>query len=167
MRIGHGYDVHAFAPNRKCIIGGVDIPCPIGLMGHSDADVAVHALMDALLSAARAGDIGELFPPDDSAFLNADSCELLAQVVELLARKGFVILDCDCTIAAEIPKISPYRAQMQAKLAHVIGVSPNHVGIKATTTEHLGFVGKKEGIAAWACVLLDDSQVGDCDAHLQ
>lgn len=157
MRIGHGFDVHAFTKDRPCIIGGVTIPYERGLWGHSDADVCVHALMDALLSAARLGDIGQLFPPDDPKYDNADSCKLLHEVVRRLQQSGFAIVDCDCTIAAQVPKISPYRELMRKKLAEVMDIPLEHIGIKATTTEGLGFVGRSEGIAAWACVLLEEN----------
>ena len=150
MRIGHGFDVHAFAPGRRCVLGGVDVPCEQGLLGHSDADVLVHALMDAILGALREGDIGKLFPDTDPAYEGADSIELLRRVAALAAKKGFEIVDCDCTIAAQAPKLGPYREQMRANMARAMGVAVDSVGVKATTTERLGFVGRKEGIAAWA-----------------
>lgn len=154
MRIGHGFDVHAFAPGRRCVLGGVDVPCEQGLLGHSDADVLVHALMDAILGALREGDIGKLFPDTDSAFEGADSIELLRQVAALAAKKGFEIVDCDCTVAAQAPKLGPYREQMRENMARAMGVAVDSVGVKATTTERLGFVGRKEGIAAWAVCIL-------------
>lgn len=154
MRIGHGFDVHAFAPGRRCVLGGVDIPCEQGLLGHSDADVLVHALMDAILGALREGDIGKLFPDTDPAYEGADSIELLRRVAALAAKKGFEIVDCDCTVAAQAPKLGPYREQMRENMARAMGVPVDSVGVKATTTERLGFVGRKEGIAAWAVCIL-------------
>ena len=155
MRIGHGYDVHAFAPGRKCILGGVEVPSELGLPGHSDADVLVHALMDAILGALREGDIGKLFPDDDPAYEGADSIKLLERVAALAAERGFRIVDCDCTVAAQAPKLAPYREQMRARMAAAMGVPVDAVGVKATTTERLGFVGRKEGIEAWAVALLE------------
>ena len=154
MRIGHGFDVHAFAPGRRCVLGGVDIPCEQGLLGHSDADVLVHALMDAILGALREGDIGKLFPDTDPAYEGADSIELLGRVAALAAKKGFGIVDCDCTVAAQAPKLGPYREQMRENMARALGVPVDSGGVKATTTERLGFVGRKEGIAAWAVCIL-------------
>lgn len=154
MRIGHGFDVHAFAPGRRCVLGGVDVPCEQGLLGHSDADVLVHALMDAILGALREGDIGKLFPDTDPAYEGADSIELLRRVAALAAKKGFEIVDCDCTVAAQAPKLGPYREQMRENMARAMGVAVDSVGVKATTTERLGFVGRKEGIAAWAVCIL-------------
>ena len=154
LRIGHGYDVHQFADGRRCILGGVDVPSERGLLGHSDADVLAHALADAILGAARLGDIGKLFPDTDPAYEGADSMVLLSQVATLVRKKGFSILDVDCTVAAQAPKLSPHREQMRKNLAAALGVDVEQVGVKATTTEHLGFVGRKEGIAAWAVALL-------------
>ncbi len=155
LRIGHGYDVHQFAEGRKCILGGVDVPSERGLLGHSDADVLAHALADAVLSAARLGDIGQHFPDTDPAYAGADSLVLLSRVAELVRGEGFAILDVDCTVAAQAPKLSPYRDQMRKNLAAALGVDVEAVGVKATTTEGLGFVGRKEGIAAWAVALLE------------
>lgn len=155
LRIGHGFDVHAFAEGRRLVLGGVTIPADRGLEGHSDADVVTHALMDAILGAMRAGDIGQLFPDTDPAYEGADSCLLLARVAQLARAQGFAILDCDCTIAAQVPKLAPYRSQMRKNLADAMGVSPQSVGVAATTTERLGFVGREEGIAAWAVCLLE------------
>lgn len=154
LRIGHGFDVHQFAEGRRCILGGVDVPSERGLLGHSDADVLAHALADAILGAARLGDIGKLFPDTDPAYKDADSMVLLSHVAALVRDKGFTILDADCTIAAQAPKLAPYREQMRANLAAALGVDVEQVGVKATTTEHLGFVGREEGIAAWAVALL-------------
>ena len=154
LRIGHGYDVHQFADGRRCILGGVDVPSERGLLGHSDADVLAHALAAAILGAARLGDIGKLFPDTDPAYEGADSMVLLSQVATLVRKRGFSILDVDCTVAAQAPKLSPHREQMRKNLAVALGVDVEQVGVKATTTEHLGFVGRKEGIAAWAVALL-------------
>ena len=155
LRIGHGYDVHQFAEGRRCILGGVDVPSERGLLGHSDADVLAHAVADAVLGAARLGDIGTLFPDNDPAYEGADSLVLLSRVASLVRDKGFAIVDVDCTVAAQAPKLAPYRDQMRANLAESLGVSVDNVGVKATTTEHLGFVGRKEGIAAWSVALLE------------
>lgn len=155
LRIGHGFDVHQFAEGRRCILGGVDVPSERGLLGHSDADVLAHALADAILGAARLGDIGKLFPDTDPAYEGADSLVLLSRVAALVRDKGFVILDADCTIAAQAPKLAPYREQMRANLAAALGVDASQVGVKATTTERLGCVGREEGIAAWAVALLE------------
>jgi 2-C-methyl-D-erythritol 2,4-cyclodiphosphate synthase len=161
LRIGHGFDVHQFAEGRRCVLGGVEVPYELGLLGHSDADVVTHALMDAILGALRAGDIGQLFPDDDPAFEGADSLVLLSRVMDVVRSRGARVLDCDCTIAAQAPKLAPYREQMRERLAGAMGLPVGSVGMKATTTEGLGFVGRKEGIAAWAVVLLDDGAPGD------
>ena len=154
LRIGQGYDVHAFAPGRRLVIGGVDIPYDRGLDGHSDADVLAHAVADAVLSAARLGDIGALFPDTDDAWLGADSMKLLAIVAERVADAGFEILDVDAVIIAQAPKMSLHRDAMRANLAGALGIDVECVGVKATTTEHLGFEGRGEGIAASAVALL-------------
>jgi len=154
LRIGQGMDVHAFAKGRKLIIGGVDIPHHQGLDGHSDADVLTHAIMDALLGAARAGDIGKLFPPTDPAFKDADSIKLLEHVAAHVRSLGFEIIDVDSVIAAQEPKLSPHRDQMRENLAAAMGIPVENVGVKATTTEHLGFEGREEGISATATCLL-------------
>ncbi|MEE8715638.1 MAG: 2-C-methyl-D-erythritol 2,4-cyclodiphosphate synthase [Coriobacteriales bacterium] len=155
LHIGHGYDVHAFAPGRRLVLGGVEIPYELGLDGHSDADVVAHALADAVLGATRLGDIGKLFPDTDPAFEGADSMVLLARVMDLAREHGYRLVDCDCTVAAQAPKISPYRDRMRARLAEALGVDVAAVGLKATTTEGLGFVGRREGIAAWAVALVE------------
>ncbi len=157
MHIGHGYDVHAFAEGRRLILGGVDIPHDRGLDGHSDADVVAHALADAILGAGRLGDIGGLFPDTDPAYEGADSLVLLARVMEVVSAHGLELIDCDCTIAAQAPKLSPYRDRMRENLARACGVPVSAVGLKATTTERLGFVGREEGIAAWAVALVADA----------
>ena len=154
LRIGLGMDVHAFAPGRQLIIGGVDIPHYQGLDGHSDADVLAHAIMDALLGATRAGDIGKLFPPDDPAFKDADSIKLLERVTQKVRELGFRILDVDSVIAAQEPKLSPYRDDMRENLARAMGISPDNVGVKATTTERLGYEGREEGVTAYATCLV-------------
>ena len=157
LRIGHGYDVHRFAEGRRLILGGVDVPSERGLLGHSDADVLAHALADAILGAARLGDIGKLFPDTDPAYEGADSLVLLSRVAKLVEEKGFKILDADCTVAAQVPKLAPYRDQMRANLAEALGLDVSRVGVKATTTEGLGFVGREEGIASWSVALLEQT----------
>ncbi len=154
LRIGQGMDVHAFSEGRKLILGGVDIPHTKGLLGHSDADVLAHAVADALLGGIRGGDIGKLFPDTDPAYEGADSMKLLAAVADLVRERGFDIVDVDSVIAAQAPKLSPYRDQMRENLAHAMGIAVENVGVKATTTEHLGFEGREEGISATAVCLL-------------
>ena len=154
MRVGLGYDVHAFAPDRKLILGGVEIHHHQGLLGHSDADVLAHAVADALLGAIRGGDIGKLFPDTDPAYEGADSLKLLAAVANLVREQGFSIVDVDCVIAAQAPKLSPYRDMMREKLAAACGIAVENLGVKATTTEHLGFEGREEGISAQAVALV-------------
>ena len=155
LRIGHGFDVHAFAEGRRLILGGVNVPSERGLAGHSDADVVAHALMDAVLGALREGDIGKLFPDNDPAYEGADSLVLMRRVADLARERGWRVADADCTIVAQAPKLAPYREQMRANMAAALGVPVEAVGVKATTTERLGFVGREEGIAAWAVVLLE------------
>ena len=154
LRIGQGYDVHQLVEGRKLIMGGVDIPHTRGLLGHSDADVLAHAVADALLGGVRGGDIGKLFPDTDPAYEGADSMKLLAAVAGFVRYRGYEILDVDSVIAAQAPKLSPYRDQMRENLARAMGISPENVGVKATTTEHLGFEGREEGISATAVALL-------------
>lgn len=154
LRIGLGMDVHAFAPNRKLILGGVDIPHYQGLDGHSDADVLLHAIADALLGAARLGDIGKHFPDTDPVYKDADSLKLLETAANLLREEGFEILDIDCVIAAQAPKLSPYRDAMRENIAHACRIATENIGVKATTTEHLGFEGREEGISAEAVALV-------------
>lgn len=154
MRIGHGYDVHAFAENRKLIMGGVDIPHRLGLAGHSDADVLLHAICDAMLGAAGLGDIGRHFPDTDARFKGIDSRKLLQEVARLLREKGYVVSNLDATIIAQAPKMAPHIAQMVANIAADIGVAADAVNVKATTTEKLGFAGREEGIAAEAVCLI-------------
>ncbi len=154
LRIGMGYDVHAFAEGRRLILGGLHIEHARGLAGHSDADVLTHALMDAILGAMRAGDIGQHFPDTDPAYKGADSMELLRRVGGLMRSEGWAFVDADCVIVAQAPKLSPYRDEMRTRLAENLGVDVDAVGLKATTTERLGFAGREEGIAAYAVVLL-------------
>lgn len=155
MRIGTGYDVHRLVEGRKLIIGGVDIPYEKGLLGHSDADVLIHAIMDALLGALALGDIGKHFPDTDSAYKSADSMDLLRQVEKLISKSGYQISNLDSTILAEKPKMAPHIEEMRSKLAMALQCELNQISIKATTTEKLGFIGKEEGIAAQATILLE------------
>jgi len=154
IRIGHGYDVHTLVSDRALILGGVTIPYPLGLLGHSDADVLVHALCDALLGAIGAGDIGKHFPDNDASFKGIDSFKLLASVLEKVAERGYRLGNLDATIIAQRPKLAPFIPQMCAKLAVACACSIEQVNIKATTTEGLGFEGRGEGISAHAVVLL-------------
>lgn len=154
LRIGQGMDVHAFAEGRKLILGGVDIPHEKGLLGHSDADVLAHAIADALLGGIRGGDIGKLFPDTDPVYKDADSLKLLAAVAAKVREEGYEIMDVDSVIAAQRPKLSPYRDQMRANLAAAMDIPVENMGVKATTTEHLGFEGREEGISATASCLL-------------
>ena len=155
MRIGHGYDVHRLVEGRKLILGGVDIPYEKGLLGHSDADVLAHAIMDALLGAAALGDIGKLFPDNDPAYEGADSMKLLARVAEVLDEKGYAIGNIDATVIAQKPKLAPYIEQMRRRMAEVYGIDMEQLSVKATTEEKLGFTGSGEGIAAHAVCLIE------------
>lgn len=158
MRIGFGYDVHQFAPSRPLWLGGIVVPSELGLMGHSDADVLIHALCDALLGAANLRDIGYHFPDTaGNEYEGIDSKILLRRVMDMLHQKGYRLGNCDCTICAQTPKLSPYIPEMQRCLAEVMAVDTDCVSIKATTTEHLGFVGRKEGISAYAVVLIESN----------
>lgn len=154
MRVGTGYDVHRLVKDRKLIIGGVNIPYEYGLLGHSDADVLTHAVMDALLGAAALGDIGLHFPDNDPKFEGADSLRLLAEVRDLLQKKGFIIDNIDCTIIAQRPKMRPYIDTMKANFAKTLRIDEEQVNVKATTEEGLGFTGSGEGIAAQAVCAL-------------
>ena len=156
MRIGHGYDVHRLTEGRKLILGGVEIPFETGLLGHSDADVLTHAVMDALLGAAGLGDIGKAFPDTDPAYAGADSLVLLDRVMAMLQQDGFRVGNVDATILAQRPKLAPYIPQMRENLAARLGVSVQQVNVKATTEEHLGFTGAGEGMAAHAVCLLEN-----------
>lgn len=155
QRIGLGYDVHAFAQGRKLIIGGVDIPYSRGLDGHSDADVLVHAIMDALVGALRAGDIGKLFPDTDPAYKGADSIKLLEQVGSLVREQGWSIIDIDSVLMIQEPKMSPHREQMRLNIAKALQIPVDNIGVKATTTEWLGYEGRGEGVSAQAVALLE------------
>lgn len=157
MRIGHGYDVHKLVENRKLILGGVDIPYEKGLLGHSDADVLVHALMDAMLGALALGDIGKLFPDNDDDFLNADSIELLKKVNAVVNENGYKISNADCTVIAQKPKLAPFILEMRQKIAQAVNCDVSQISVKATTEEHLGFTGEGLGISAHAVVLLDNN----------
>lgn len=150
MRIGHGYDVHRLTEGRKLILGGVEIPFELGLLGHSDADVLLHAVSDALLGAAALGDIGRHFPDTDPKYKGADSMRLLERVVELLGEKGFIVNNIDCTVIAQKPKLAPFIVQMKSNIARVCGIESDRVNVKATTEEKLGFTGRLEGISAHA-----------------
>ncbi len=155
MRIGQGYDVHRLVEGRKLILGGVEIEYDKGLLGHSDADVLVHAIMDALLGAAALGDIGKLFPDTDERYRGADSIGLLMEVCALLRREGYALGNADVTIVAQRPKLRPYIDEMRLRLARAMGVEEGRVSVKATTTEHLGFEGEELGISAHAVCLLE------------
>ena len=155
MRIGHGYDVHRLIPDRPLILGGVRIPFDRGLDGHSDADVLLHALMDAMLGAAALGDIGKLFPDNDDRYLGADSLVLLEVVVRRIRAEGFTLVNADCTVLAQRPKLAPFIGEMRKKIAEVTGTDIGCISIKATTEEGLGFTGEGKGIAAHAVVLLE------------
>ena len=156
MRIGHGYDVHKLTENRALILGGVKVPYKLGLMGHSDADVLTHAVMDALLGASGLGDIGQLFPDSDPAYEGADSMVLLDKVMELLKKKGFSVGNVDTTILAQNPRLSPYIGAMRERIAAHLGIPSDRVNVKATTEEGLGFTGAGEGIAAHAVIILNE-----------
>jgi 2-C-methyl-D-erythritol 2,4-cyclodiphosphate synthase len=154
MRVGFGYDVHALADGRRLVLGGVDIPYEKGLLGHSDADVLIHAVMDALLGAAALGDIGLLFPDSDQTYKDISSMSLLKKVADVLKMNGYVCHNIDCTVAAQAPKLAPYREEMESNLAAMLEIDKGCISIKATTTEGLGFTGRKEGIAAYAVCLI-------------
>lgn len=155
IRIGHGFDAHAFADGRPLMIGGVEVPHDRGLAGHSDADVLLHAVCDALLGAAAMGDIGAMFPDSDPRYAGISSRRLLAQVVKHLAAVGYSVVNVDATVVAQVPRLAPYIDAMREAIATEIGVAPGRVNIKATTTERMGFTGREEGIAAHAVVLIE------------
>ncbi len=157
VRIGHGLDVHQLVEGRKCIIGGVEIPHEKGLLGHSDADVLLHAICDALLGAAGLGDIGRHFPDTDAQYKGADSRALLRQVIELLKKSGYVVSNIDATIIAQAPKMAPHIQQMCANISADCGVEVSCINVKATTTEKLGFTGRGEGISAEAVCLIQSA----------
>lgn len=155
IRIGHGYDVHAFSENRKCVIGGVIIPHEKGLLGHSDADVLLHAISDSLLGAAALGDIGKHFPDSDPEFKGADSLVLLKRVNELLEQNGYKVVNIDSTVIAQVPKLAPYIDEMRKNIADVLKIDVDFISIKATTEEKLGFTGRKEGVSAHSVCLIE------------
>ncbi|MGK5095034.1 2-C-methyl-D-erythritol 2,4-cyclodiphosphate synthase [Deltaproteobacteria bacterium TL4] len=154
FRIGTGFDVHQLVENRKLVLGGVLIPFERGLLGHSDADVLLHAIMDSILGALALGDIGAHFPDDDPAYEGADSMELLQHVMGLAQQQHYTLMNLDCTIMAQRPKIKPYLKQMREGIARILSADISQISIKATTTEKLGFIGREEGIAAQTVVLL-------------
>lgn len=154
MRIGLGYDVHQLVPDRKLWLGGIEIPHTLGLLGHSDADVLLHAICDALLGAAALGDIGKHFPDNDPKYKNIDSKLLLRRCNQLLLENGYRVGNIDSIIVAQKPKVGPYIPQMRECIASILGIEPGQVSVKATTTEHLGFEGREEGISAHAIALL-------------
>lgn len=158
MRIGHGYDTHRLVSDRKLILGGVDIPFEKGLLGHSDADVLAHAVMDALLGALAAGDIGRHFPDCDPVYKDADSLKLASCVAGIVEKRGYVIANIDATVIAQRPKLAPYIESMRENLAAALGISADHINIKATTDEGMGFTGRGEGISAHAVTLLQKEQ---------
>ena len=158
MRIGHGYDVHRLVEGRRLILGGVEIPWEKGLLGHSDADVLTHALMDALLGAAALGDIGKLFPDKDPTYEGADSVELLRKVTALLREQGYRIANVDCTVIAQRPRLAPHIPGMRRRLAEAMELETDRVSVKATTEEGLGFTGEGLGIAAHAVALIEKTE---------
>ena len=160
MRVGLGYDAHRYAPGRRLVLGGVQIAAPMGLLGHSDADVLSHAIMDALLGAVGLGDIGRHFPPSEARWRDADSLDLLGQVVGMLAERGWRVGNIDATVLMEQPRLAPYREAMRERLAAVLAVDVDAVSIKATTNEGMGFIGRGEGAAAYAVALVLPVQVG-------
>ena len=155
MRIGIGYDVHQLVPDRKLWLGGIEIPHTLGLLGHSDADVLLHAVMDALLGAAALGDIGHLFPDTDPAFKGADSLELTRRVAALLDEKGYRVVNVDSTVCAQAPKLAPHIMAMRLNISAALGIDADAVSVKATTEEGLGFTGEKLGISATAVALIE------------
>lgn len=155
LRIGHGYDVHRLTEGRKLILGGVEIPWDRGLLGHSDADVLVHAVMDALAGASRLEDIGKLFPDTDPAYAGISSLKLLAEIGSLLRERDFAVVNIDATLLAQAPKVAPYKKRMAENIAGALGIEPEQINVKATTEEGLGFTGNGSGMAAHAVVLLE------------
>ena len=158
LRIGHGYDVHKLVTGRPLILGGVTIPHETGLLGHSDADVLLHAIMDALLGAAALGDIGKLFPDSDAAYENISSLTLLSRVADKLAENGWCVVNLDATVLAQAPKLAPHREAMRANIADALKIDVSRVSVKATTEEGLGFTGEKLGIATHAVALLEKTE---------
>ena len=155
FRIGHGYDVHKLVGNRRLILGGVEIPHTLGLLGHSDADVLVHAVMDALIGAMALGDIGKHFPDNDNAYLDISSIKLLSRVKALLCENGYTVSNIDATVIAQKPKLAPHIETMRENIAQTLEISVSQINVKATTEEHLGFTGREEGIAAHAVALIE------------
>lgn len=155
FRIGHGYDVHKLVENRRLILGGVEIPHTLGLLGHSDADVLVHAVMDALIGAMALGDIGKHFPDNDNAYLDISSLKLLSRVKDLLCENGYTVSNIDATVIAQKPKLASHIEAMRENIAQTLEISVSQINVKATTEEHLGFTGREEGIAAHAVVLIE------------
>lgn len=155
MRIGLGYDIHKMAPGRPCILGGITIPSDVGPEGHSDADVVIHALMDAMLGALGQGDIGQHFPNTDPKYKDANSMELLAHIMKMVKERGYRVVNCDIMVIAEAPKLGPHIPEMRTVLAKALSVGTSSVSVKATTNEGLGAIGRKEGIAAQAVCLLE------------
>lgn len=160
LRVGQGYDVHRLTEGRPLILGGVEIPYSRGLLGHSDADVLTHAVMDALIGAMAQGDIGRLFPDNDPAYLGISSLKLLGRVAEELTARGFAVVNIDATLVAQAPKIAPYQAQMRENLSAVLGIDSGRVNVKATTEERLGFTGDGSGMSAYAVALLEGTGNG-------
>ncbi len=160
IRVGHGYDVHKLVEGRRLILGGVDIPHTVGLLGHSDADVLTHALMDAMLGAAALGDIGKHFPDNDGAYKDISSLVLLSRVRELIKENGYSFINADVTVIAQAPKLAPFIQSMRERLAEVLEVDTACLNIKATTEEKLGFTGRGEGISAHAVVLIEKTREG-------
>ena len=155
IRIGHGYDVHKLVEGRKCILGGVDIPYEKGLLGHSDADVLLHAISDALLGAAALGDIGKHFPDTDAAYKNADSLVLLSRVNEIINQAGYKVSNIDSTVIAQVPKLAPHIEKMRKNIANALSTELDAISVKATTEERLGFTGRGEGISAHAVCIIE------------
>jgi 2-C-methyl-D-erythritol 2,4-cyclodiphosphate synthase len=155
FRIGHGYDVHKLVEGRRLILGGVEIPHTLGLLGHSDADVLVHAVMDALIGAMALGDIGKHFPDNDNKYLDISSIKLLSEVATLIFENGYTVSNIDATVIAQKPKLAPYIENMRENIAQTLGISVSQINVKATTEEHLGFTGREEGIAAHAVALIE------------
>lgn len=156
FRVGQGYDIHRLVEGERLVLGGVEIDSPWGLEGYSDADVLLHALGDALLGAAGLGDLGEHFPPGDERFENADSADLLRRILEMVRRQGLAVVNCDLTLVGERPRLAPHRDRIRQSVASIVGIEPARVGLKATTNEGLGALGRAEGVAALAVVLLTD-----------
>ncbi|HIW16274.1 MAG TPA: 2-C-methyl-D-erythritol 2,4-cyclodiphosphate synthase [Firmicutes bacterium] len=155
MRIGHGYDAHRLVSGRKLVLGGVEVPYELGLDGHSDADVLLHALMDAMLGAAALGDIGKLFPDSSADYLGISSLELLRRTARALSAVGYRLVNADCTVIAQRPRLAPYIDQMRRNIADALGVNMAEISVKATTEEHMGFTGSGEGMCAHAVVLIE------------